>query len=725
MDKNYVHKKYEESLYRQWESSGAFKPAPTGELFSIIMPPPNANGDLHLGHALMLTVEDIMCRYARLEGKSVLWLPGADHAGFETQVVYEKVLEKEGRSRLEMSPAELYREIWQFTQTNKKNMEGQIRRLGASCDWSREKFTLDRDVIETVYATFTKLVNDGLMYRGVRLVNYSPKFRTSFSDLEITHEEQTGQLTYILYLFVDGEIDGKKGITVATTRPETILGDQAVAVNPKDRRYQKMVGQMVKLPLTDREIPIVADELVDQKFATGAVKITPAHDFNDFEIGQRHQLELLQVIGFDGKMTDAVPTKYRGLKATTEARELVLADLRQLGAIVKEEPHIHQVPMGYKGGAIEPLPLEQWFVKMDAFAKRVRELIESKKITIYPARYQKVLFEWLDHIRDWNVSRQIAWGIPIPVWYCADATAKGCPPIVSTKIKANTPDDHGVSPEDLEPPTKCPHCGSTKLRQESDTFDTWFSSGQWIFATLPDPDRWLPTTVLETAADIIFFWVARMIFMTDYVTGKIPFKHVYLHGLVLDPKGQKMSKSKGNVLNPIEIIDKYGADALRMGLVAGNVAGSNQAFAEDKAKAYRNFANKIWNMGRFIETRLPEGQTLAVALKPYRTANLFSEPSKSDQPPTPPAKTEADKQLLQDLAKLEQSYREQMGKWQYWLVTEELYHFAWHTFADVYIETAKKQTDVDNTNAVLLYVYSRILWMLSPFMPFLTEAISG
>lgn len=722
MDKNYVHKKYEEKIYQGWEQSGAFTPAKkaTGqETFSIIMPPPNANGDLHMGHALMLTIEDIMIRYARQQGKDALWLPGADHAGFETQVVYERVLEKQGRSRLEMTPAELYREIWQFTQQNKGNMVEQIKRLGSSCDWSRQQFTLDRKIIETVYATFQKMVNDGLMYRGIRLVNYSPKFRTSFSDLEITHEEQLGQLTYIKYPFVKGRINNQDGITVATTRPETMLGDTAVAVNPNDKRYQQLIGELVKLPLTDREIPIIADDSVDPKFGTGAVKITPAHDFNDFEVGQRHNLELIQVIGYDGKLNDQAPAEFKGLKAATDGREAVIKRLKELGLVEREVKHVHMVPMGYKGGAIEPLPLEQWFVKMSGFAERTKKLIESGQINIYPTRYQKVLFEWLNNIRDWNVSRQIAWGIPIPVWYCANAASKGCQPVISTVIKEGVSDDHGVSPDDLEPPTKCPHCGSTELTQETDTFDTWFSSGQWVFATLgfdpaskkasPDFERFMPTTVLETASDIIFFWVARMIFLTDYVTGQIPFKNVYLHGLVLDPKGQKMSKSKGNVLNPIEMINKYGADALRMGLVAGNVAGANQAFSEDKARAYRNFANKIWNMGRFIETRLGED------------AKLSEQLAKTDQTPT--AKTEADQKILQKLAEVQTSYAIKMERWQYWLVVEELYAFAWHDFADVYIEEAKKQPNVDNTNKVLLYCYSQILTMLEPFMPFLTTAI--
>lgn len=689
MDKQYDHNKYEQSLYKKWEDEGAFKPSKDGEPFSIIMPPPNANGDLHMGHALMLTVEDIMSRHARSQGKSVLWLPGADHAGFETQVVYEKKLAKEGRSRLSMERDQLYKEIWDFTKTNQKNMEDQIRRLGSSCDWSRLKFTLDQDIIDTVYKTFQKLIDDKLAYRGVRLVNFCPKFATSFSDLEVVHEEQAGTLTHILYPFVDGETDGQKGITVATTRPETMLGDMAVAVNPTDKRYTKLVGKQVKLPLTDRTIPIITDDIVDKKFGTGAVKVTPAHDFNDFAIGERNGLKLLQVIGFDGKLNDHAPEKYRGLNAAITGREAVVADLKEQGAIVKEESHLHQVPMGYKGGRIEPLPLKQWFIKMDKFAAEVKTLIEQDEITIYPTRYKKILFNWLDNIQDWNISRQIVWGIPIPVYYCAN---ENCSPIVST-----------------EEINKCPDCGGSELTKETDTFDTWFSSGQWVFATLGyDPEtgqgsddfnKFMPTSVMETAADIIFFWVFRMIFMTKYVTGKIPFKHVYLHGLVLDPKGQKMSKSKGNVLNPIEMIDKYGTDALRFALVVGNVAGSNQPFSEDKVRAGRNFANKLWNMGRFIEMKAGK---LDLSVK------------------KPEPETEADKAILQKLDELKTSYETKMPEYKYWLVAEELYHFAWHEFADTYIEESKQQ-ESDNTNQILSYVYGETLRLLSPIMPFITD----
>jgi len=717
MDKNYDHKKYEEPLYASWEKSDIFKPSSKGEPFSIIMPPPNANGDLHMGHALMLTVEDIMTRYARQNGQSALWLPGADHAGFETQVVYEKVLQRNGKSRLDMEPSDLYREIWDFTQQNKENMFAQIKRLGCSCDWSRTKFTLDKDIVETVYSTFQKLIKDDLIYRGVRLVNYSPKFRTSFSDLEIEYVEQKGLLTHILYEFVEGEIDGQKGIVVATTRPETLLGDTAVAVNDTDPKYKKLVGKKVRVPIVGREIPIIKDSVVDQSFGTGAVKITPAHDFVDYEIGQRHNLEMIQVIGLNGKLNENAPEQLQNLKASTDGRAKVLEMLQTNGLIVKQVEHVHQVPMGYKGGEIEPLPLEQWFVKMDQFAGRVKEIIESGQIKIYPANYQKILFQWLDNIRDWNISRQIVWGIPIPVWYCDECTAVS----VSTKLKEGA-GAQGISMGDIVPPKKCEKCGHSKLTQETDTFDTWFSSGQWIFATLGfDPDskkasadftKFMPTTVMETAADIIFFWVARMIFLTDYVTGQLPFKNVYLHGLVLDPKGAKMSKSKGNVLNPIEMVDKYGADALRISLVVGNVAGSNQPFSEEKVKAYRNFANKLWNMGRFIELQLG-GQSLAEGLK-----NVAKKEA-------PPAETTADKQILAKLDEVEKSYQSKMPSWKYWLIAEELYHFAWHEFADVYIEESKKQSNVDNTKAILLHVYSRILHMLEPFMPFITTTIKS
>lgn len=694
LDKQYSHTKYEDVIYRHWEESGVFAPAETGEPYTIIMPPPNANGNLHMGHALMLTIEDIMIRYARLQGKAALWLPGADHAGFETQVVYEKLLEKQGRSRFDMTREQLYDEIWNFTQENKGNMARQVRQLGSSCDWSREVFALDDKVVDTVYKTFKRLFDDGLIYRGERLVNYSPKFQTTFSDLEVTHEEQKGTLWHLRYPLVD---DPSRAIVVATTRPETLLGDQAVAVNPKDQRYTDLVGKQVVLPLTGRTIPIIADDAVDQTFGTGAVKVTPAHDFTDYEIGQRHHLELLQVIGFDGKLNANAPEPYRRLKGSTDGRTAILADLQREGYLVKEEPHLHQVPMGYKGGTIEPLPMTQWFVKMDAFAERVRELVKSGAITIQPERYERIMYHWLDNIRDWNVSRQIVWGIPIPIWYCDNPT---CPPIPHLKD---------------ETPAACPTCGGTALTHETDTFDTWFSSGQWVFATLgydpatntPSADftRFMPTSVLETAPDIIFFWVARMIFLTDYVTGQIPFKQVYMHGLVLDPKGQKMSKSKGNVLNPVEQIEKYGADALRMALIVGNTAGADQSFNEAKVKGYRNFANKLWNMGRFIELRAGD---LTAALS---------------KPSTPEPKTDADQAIITKLTEVKAHYTTLMDANRFGLAAEELYHFAWHDFADTYIEAAKNQPDVDNSNMILVHVYREILALLEPFMPFVVAAI--
>lgn len=694
LDKQYSHTKYEDVIYRQWEEAGEFLPAEKGEPFTIIMPPPNANGNLHMGHALMLTIEDIMIRYARMQGKSALWLPGADHAGFETQVVYEKKLEKEGRSRFDLSREELYQEIWDFTQENKVNMERQVRQLGCSCDWSREVFTLDDKVIDTTYKTFQRLFDDGLIYRGQKLVNYSQKFQTTFSDLEITHEEQRGSLWHISYPLAGNQ---SESVVVATTRPETMLGDQAVAVNPKDKRYKKLIGQKLILPLTDRTIPIIADDAVDQAFGTGAVKVTPAHDFTDYEIGQRHQLELLQVIGFDGKLNENAPQKYQGMKATTDGRQAILADLLAHKFLVKEEPHLHMVPMGYKGGTIEPLPMTQWFVRMDKFAQRVKELVQSGEISIQPKRYEKILYHWLDNIRDWNISRQIVWGIPIPVYYCANPK---CAPIVH------------ITKDEL---TACPHCGGNELTKEVDTFDTWFSSGQWIFATLgfdpatktPSEDfvRFMPTSVMETAPDIIFFWVARMVFLTDYVTGQIPFKEVYLHGLVLDQKGQKMSKSKGNVINPEELVQNYGADALRMSLIVGNTAGANQSFNEAKVRGYRNFANKLWNMGRFIESRVGD---LGKALQ---------------NPAVPNPKTAADKEIVARLDDVTKHYHELMPKHRFGIVAEELYQFAWHDFADVYLETAKTQSDVDNSNAVLIYVYSQLLDLLAPFMPFVTTAV--
>ncbi|MBI4101730.1 MAG: class I tRNA ligase family protein, partial [Candidatus Nealsonbacteria bacterium] len=624
------------------------------------LPPPNANADLHLGHA-MYVYEDVMIRYHKMQGYETLWLPGADHAGFETQVVYDKKLEKEGRNRFEIEPQQLYQEILEFTLSNKKTMENQLKKLGASCDWSREKFTLDPKIVKIVYQTFEKLKKDGLLYKGERIVNWCVKHRTSLSDVEVKYEDREDKLWHFKYPLADDS----GSITVATTRPETMLGDTGVAVNPKDKRYQNLVGKKVKLPLVGREIPIIADSAVEIEFGTGAVKVTPSHDPTDFEIGRRHQLEFIEVIGKNGRMTPAVPVAFQGLKAE-EARIKVVEDLANLGLLEKEEPYKHAVGACYKcGRTIEPMVLQnQWFVKMTESPKgggpSLRDMavdcVKKKQVKFVPQRFEKIFFHWMNHLRDWNISRQITWGIKIP--------------------------DESTT----------------------DVFDTWFSSGQWPFATLKsgrskDFKEFYPTQVMETGWDILFFWVARMVMLGLYATGKPPFKHVYLHGLVRDKDRQKMSKSKGNVIDPLGVIDLYGADALRMALIVGNTPGSDIVISEEKIRGYRNFANKIWNVGRFIVLNA-------------NGVNLKKKPKLSGK----------DAKYLSDLNKLISETTKDLDNFKFYQSAERLYHYVWHAFADRIIE--EKKTDLNaGTKWLLLEIYATCLQLLHPFMPFLTEEI--
>ncbi len=663
---------YEKEIYQQWEKSGHFAPQGKGRPFSVIMPPPNANGSLHLGHAVFVTLEDIMIRYHRMKGEPTLWLPGADHAGFETQVVYQKKLEKEGRNWYTIPRDQLYQEIMDFTLTNKFTMENQLRRLGASCDWSREIFTLDERIVKIVNQTFKKLFDDGLVYRGERIINWCVKHQTTLSDLEVKHEEKDGALTYIKYPIKNSN----KHIIVATTRPETMLGDTAVAVNPKDKRYKHLVGQTVILPLIGREIPIVADAGVEMGFGTGAVKVTPAHDPLDFEIAERHQLEKIQVIGKDGKMTPVVPAAYVGLKVE-EARAKVLEDLRAQGLIEKEEDYKHSVAVCYKcNRVIEPLILPQWFIKMKPLAEKAMKAVKKGEVKFVTKRFEKIFFHWLKNIRDWNISRQIVWGIRIPAWYKGE----------KIYIGETAPEKEG-------------------WQQETDVFDTWFSSGQWPFAALQatgDFKKFYPTSVMETGWDILFFWVARMIMMGIYTTGKVPFKHVYLHGLVRDQDRQKMSKSKGNVIDPLGVVEMYGADALRMALVFGVSAGNDIVISEDKIRAHRNFANKIWNASRFVLMNLGD-EFAPIDLK---KATL----------------RQTDKVILKKLADTIKKVTKCLDKFEFHLAAEEIYQFFWHEFCDKYLEEVKNRLDKDAT-AVLYHVLSNSLKLLHPFMPFVTEAI--
>lgn len=677
LSKAYIPEEFEPTIYQMWETSGAFKPSGKGEPYSVIMPPPNANGNLHIGHALMANLEDILVRYYRMQGRDTLYLPGADHAGFETWVVYERKLQEQGKSRTDFGRDELYKQVWDFVHGQRGNMEKQLRALGVSADWDSLVFTLDEKVINTVYGTFKKLWDEGLIYRGERIVNYSTKYQTSYADIEVNHRVEKGTLWRIAYPVIDHVAE----IVVATTRPETLLGDTAIAVHPDDERYKKLIGSKVIVPLTDREIPIIADEHVDPNYGTGAVKVTPAHDPNDFEIGERHNLPRIQVIGFDGKMMN-VPEQFLGLEVD-DARKRVLAAL-EVGDFRRGEDEIeHSVGYDYKSGLpIQPLIKDQWFLKVGPLAERAIKAIEDDEVRIIPASKKKALIQYYKNLRDWNLSRQIAWGIPIPAF---QSTTNPDDWIFDTRVDQPTIDVNG-----------------TTYTREEDTFDTWFSSGQWPFITTDylsegELSRFYPNSVLETGFDILYQWVARMIMLGLYATGQVPFKDVYLHGLVLDEHGQKMSKSKGNVINPMDAIQEYGSDALRLGIIGSRGAGQNQAFATSKVVAGRNFANKLWNIARYIENILPEDFTLA----------------------TPVPNTVADHWIVRQLNAAAANISEQMENYRFAEAAETVYHAIWDDVADWYIEASKKQLNPQ----LLGWVLDTSLRIAHPFAPFVTEAI--
>jgi len=686
MDKVYNHKNVEEKIYKQWEEKGYFSPEvnPKGAPYSIILPPPNANAPLHFGHA-MYVIEDILIRFKRMRGYKALWLPGADHAGFETQFVFEKKLQAEGKSRFDYDRETLHQMIWDFVQGNRPVMENQLRRLGFSLDWSRKKFTLDKDIVKIVYKTFKKLHNDGLVYRAERLVNYCTFDGTSFSDLEVIYEERQNPLYYIKY----------GPLVLATTRPETKFGDTAVAVHPDDKRYKQYIGKELDIEtvLGKTKIKVVADKMVDPLFGTGVVKITPAHDFDDFEVAKRHDLPMVQVIGLDGKMNEKAG-KFAGLYAK-QARKLIVEEMQQKGLIEKiDKNYKHRIGLCYKcKNPIEPLPLEQWFIKMEPLAKPAIEAVRSGKIKVYPKNMEKLYFQFLENIRDWNISRQIVWGIRIPAWQCKDCaqwTVTG-----------------GETPE------KCFKCSSLKLSQDEDAFDTWFSSGQWPFASLKasrkgDFEEFYPTTVMETGYDILRFWVARMVMLGLYETKQVPFQNIVLHGLVNDPLGKKMSKSKGNAVNPLELVDTYGADAVRFALVYGSALGNDQALSFPKLQAMRNFTNKLWNMARFIEMNRIQNSE-------FRIQN-FEELKKM-------VKNENDREMIEKTEKLTREITKLLEKYDFNHATQNLYDFAWHEFADIYIEDVKNRIDPDSYT-VLCSLFNVLLKLLHPLMPFVTEEIN-
>jgi len=675
--KAYTPGDYESTIYKLWETSGAFKPSGKGEPYSIVMPPPNANGNLHTGHALMANLEDILVRYYRMQGRDTLYLPGADHAGFETWVVYERELQKQGKSRTDYSRTELYAQVWDFVASQRGNMEKQLRALGASADWSNLTFTLDEKVVNTVYGTFKKLWDEELIYRGERIVNYSTKYQTSYADIEVDHKTVKGTLWKIAYPVLDHVAE----IVVATTRPETLLGDTAIAVHPEDERYKSLIGSHVVVPLTQREIPVIADEHVDPTYGTGAVKVTPAHDPNDFEIGQRHNLPRIQVIGYDGTMIN-VPEQFLGLEVE-EARKRVLAALKTAELRRGEEAIEHSVGYDYKSGLpIQPLVKDQWFIKVRPLADRAIQAIEEGEVRIIPASRKHALIQYYQNLRDWNISRQIAWGIPIPAFQNVDDPSDW---IFDTRVTEATIVVNG-----------------TTYKREEDTFDTWFSSGQWPFITTDyliggELSRFYPTSVLETGYDILYMWVARMIMLGLYATGQVPFKDVYLHGLVLDEHGQKMSKSKGNVVNPMDIVKEYGSDALRLGIIGSRGAAQNQAFSTGKVLAGRNFANKLWNIARYIESALPEDFQLG----------------------TPIPVSLADHWIVRQLNTAASTIAEQLENYRFAEASETVYHVIWDDVADWYIEASKKQPNPQ----LLGWVLDTALRITHPFAPFVSETI--
>lgn len=675
--KTYEPNQYEPNIYAMWETSGAFAPKGESEPYSVVMPPPNANGNLHIGTALTVSLEDILARYHRMKGRDVVYIPGADHAGFETWVVYEKELAKKGQSRFNFSREQLYSQVWNFVDQQRGNMELQLRALGVSASWQDLVFSLDEKVIDTVYATFKRLWDDQLIYRGERIVNFCTTHQTSFADIEVEHKTEKGKLWKIAYPTLDkiGEI------IIATTRPETLLGDVAVAVHPDDERYKSLVGTRVLLPLLEREIPIIADTYVDPNYGTGAVKITPAHDPNDFEVGKRHKLVPRQVIGFDGLMIN-VPSQFAGLDVPT-ARHRVLAAL-QAAELVRGEDNVeHAVGHCYKCGTeIQPLIKDQWFLKMQPLAQAAKEALNSNEISFSPAGRKRILIDYLDSLHDWNLSRQIPWGIPIPAFQNVNDPSDW---IFNTDVDEKVIEYNGAT-----------------YRREEDTFDTWFSSGQWPFITTDyltegPLARFYPLSVMETGYDILYSWVARMVMLGIYATGQIPFRHVYLHGMVLDENGRKMSKSKGNVINPMEAVAEYGSDALRLGLIASRSAAQSQAFSTSKVIAGRNFCNKLWNVARFAESKLGEGY------KPH--------------PPEP--SYIADHWIIQKLNQTAASIDALMADYRFAEASETVYHAIWDDVADWYVEASK----IEGTDGMLAWVLDTSLKLAHPFAPFVTETI--
>ena len=690
--KTYEPKGLEDRLYQKWLDSGYFhaKVNKAKKPFTIVMPPPNVTGQLHMGHALDETMQDILIRFKRMQGYEALWQPGTDHAAIATEVKVINKLKEQGIDKNEIGREEFLKHAWAWKEEYGGKIINQLKKLGASADWERERFTMDEGCSKAVQEVFIRLYNKGYIYKGSRIINWCPVCQTSISDAEVEHEDQDGFFWHINYPVVGEE---GKFVEIATTRPETLLGDTAVAVNPEDDRYKDLVGKMLKLPLTDREIPVIADAYVDKEFGTGCVKITPAHDPNDFEVGKRHNLEEINILNDDATINN-LGGKYAGMDRY-EARKAMVKDLEDLGLLVKVVPHSHSVGTHDRcGTTVEPMIKPQWFVKMDEMAKAAIDTLKDGDLQFVPERFDKTYLHWLENIRDWCISRQLWWGHRIPAYYC---------------------DDCGETVVAKEMPKICPKCGKNHFHQDEDTLDTWFSSALWPFSTLGWPDNteemeyFYPTDVLVTGYDIIFFWVIRMVFSALEQTGKAPFHHVLIHGLVRDSQGRKMSKSLGNGIDPLEVIDKYGADALRLTLMTGNAPGNDMRFYWERVESSRNFANKVWNASRFIMMNLEKAEVPSS----MDLANL----------------TAADKWILCKFNDVAKDVTDNMEKFELGIAVQKVYDFIWEEFCDWYIEMVKPRlyNDGDTTKAAALWTLKTVLGgalkLLHPYMPFITEEI--
>ena len=689
--KTYDPKGIEERLYTKWMDNGYFhaKVNPDKKPFTIVMPPPNVTGQLHMGHALDETMQDILIRFKRMQGYSALWQPGTDHAAIATEVKVTEKLKEQGIDKKEIGREEFLKHAWAWKEEYGNRIVSQLKKMGSSADWDRERFTMDEGCSRAVKEVFVRLYDKGYIYKGSRIINWCPVCKTSISDAEVIHEEQDGYFWHINYPVV-----GEPGrfVEIATTRPETLLGDTAVAVNPDDERYTDIVGKMLELPLTDRQIPVIADPYVDKEFGTGCVKITPAHDPNDFEVGKRHNLEEINILNDDATINE-LGGKYAGMDRY-EARKQMVADLDALGLLVKVVPHSHNVGTHDRcKTTVEPMIKPQWFVRMKEMGQAALDIIKTDELSFVPEQFDKTYIHWLENIRDWCISRQLWWGHRIPAWYC---------------------DECGETIVSRETPTVCPKCGCTHLTQDEDTLDTWFSSALWPFSTLGWPDKtpeyeyFYPTSVLVTGYDIIFFWVIRMVFSALEQTGKSPFKHVLIHGLVRDDQGRKMSKSLGNGIDPLEVIDKYGADALRLTLITGNAPGNDMRFYWERVENSRNFANKIWNATRFIMMNMEKADFSAVKLSDL---------------------TIADRWILSKVNTLAKEMTDNMEKFELGIAVSKVYDFIWEEFCDWYIEMVKPRlyNDEDETKAAALWTLKTVLIqalkLLHPYMPFITEEI--